>query len=179
MSETHEQIQADLHTFSACRGRFAADEGEREMLHAVRARIHESDECTTEGFVSPSYSEVFVGVHVAMLLVGGLVGFWWPIGGGAITALGTLGLVAETTGRFSWAHVMLMRHAAYNLVIRHRIPQAKGSMFDTPRCTSVQKWSTPWIRWTRRPLQWVFLAAMILLSLMVLRALGEPLGPRP
>lgn len=180
MSESHDPIQADLHAFRTCGGRFAAEEGEREMLHAVRARLCETDEFTTEGFVSPAYSEVFVGVHVALLLLGGIVGFWWPIGGGAITALGTLGLLAETTGRFSWAHVTLMKRAAYNLVVRQRVPDSKGSIvlttpLDVPR---YKKWETPWIRWTRRPLQWVFSAAMVLLALMVLRALGEPLGPR-
>ena len=180
MPGSYEKIRADMDALANYDGRFPASEGERAMLHGVKERIPSEAEPVVEGFVSPKYPELMVGMHVTVLFLGGLVGFWHPIWGGALTAGATLALLAETTGRFSLAHWVMGKVAAYNLVLRMRTstPQATIVLTTPLDVPKFRKWETRWIRWTRRPLQWVFGASMVLLGLMVLRALGEPLGPR-
>ena len=167
MPRSNQDIQADMAALSGYDGRFPASEGERAMLHGVKERIPSGSEPIVEGFVSPKHPEVMVGLHVTILFLGGLVGFWWPIWGGALTGMATLALLAETTGRFSLAHWVMMKLAAYNLVVRVGVPEPQATIvlstpLDVPK---FKKWETRWVRWTRRPLQWVFGAAMVLLSL--------------
>ena len=180
MSSVNERIQADMQFLEAVKRRFSGTEGEREMLHAVRTRLANPEDACVEGFVSPVRPEGVLGIHVGLLFVFGLLGFWWPVWGCVGTSLVTLSLLSETTGRFSTCRWLMKKVASYNLVIKQQGSVSVGAVvvttpLDVPGWRPIQ---AGWLKLTKRPLQWVFGSAIVLTALMLLRSLGEPLGPR-
>ena len=72
MLGSYEQIRADMDALAHYDGRFPASEGERAILHGVKARIPHEAESVVEGFVS-KYPDLMVGILVSVLFVGGLL----------------------------------------------------------------------------------------------------------
>lgn len=180
MTEVRARMAEDLQALESVTGRYAGSEGEREMLHAVQLRLPEDVKPRTEGFVahvSPAFS---TGLHAALLLLAGVIGFWKPYVGVMLTALVTTSLFGEGTGRFAALRWPFPTEASYNLAIRSRPTDAvNGAVviaapLDAPRWRALDR--RRWPSW--RPMKLVFGAALVVLTLNTLRTLGEVWGSR-
>lgn len=144
------------------------------MVHAVKARLGELPG-RIEGFVAFTSPALVLGAHAAGLLVAGSVGLYWPLVGAVLSALFTVSILAEGTGRFSLFRRVAPKSPSYNLVVPLRQDNALGSVvisapLDSPR------WTPDRPRWLRRPLQAVVMAAFVVTGLLLLNALAEPWG---
>ena len=180
MSDVRERMSADFDALGQVRARYAGSEGEREMLHVVQQRLDPRCTPRTEGFVahvSPAFS---VGMHALLLVLGGVLGFWTPSLGALCTALVTVSLLGEGTGRFALLRWPFPSQASYNLVVRPpTAQQVHGTVIvaaplDAPRWRAMDR--RRWPSW--RPMRLVFGAAMVVLTLNILRMLGEDWGSR-
>jgi len=174
-----DRLVEDMEVLSAVSHRFAGSEGERAMLHAVRARLPEGVSARTEGFVAHTSAAFTVGLHCAALLALGVLGYWYPLWGALLVGVVTVSLISESTGGISMARWVIPRSASYNLVARDRRAQPLGAVvisapLDTPR------WRPRLPRWVllRRPMQGVVGAAALVMFLLVLRSPEHPWGPR-
>lgn len=157
--------------------RWAGSEGERAMLHAVRARLPEGADTRIEGFVSHVSPAFILSLHLGLLLACGLLGYWMPKAAAALCAIVTLSLLGEATGRFAILRHLFPKAASYNLVLRQPAEEALGAVvLSAP--LDVPAWRPTRRRWQRwRPLQPVFAAAFVVLAMLVLRSLSQPWGP--
>jgi hypothetical protein len=167
-----------MQVLSTIPDRFAGTEGERSMLHAVRARLPEGIPGKIEGFVAHVSPAFTLGLHAALLLLAGVLGFWNAPLGAFLCALVTLSLMGEGTGRFALIRSLFRKAASYNLVARLPAEPGSGAVvltapLDLPAWRPLKR---RWLRW--RPLQLVFAAALVVTSDLVLRTLAEPWGPR-
>jgi hypothetical protein len=175
LSERAERVRQDLEVLKGVAHRYAGTEGEREMLSLVRSRLPEGVKSRVESFVAYTSPGLIVGSHAFALLTFGLLGMRWPLPSALICALVTLSLVAEGTGRYSVLRRVLPKSASYNLVWRREEPNALGTLIlavplDIPR------WRPERPRWPKRPLQVLFVAAVVMTAVVALRALAEPWG---
>lgn len=170
-------MRADMEALSELTGRYAGTEGERAMLHAVRERLPESVDSRIEGFVSHVSPAFVYGLHLALLLVFGLLGLWFPKIASLLCAVVVLSLVGEGTGRFVLLRRALPKAASYNLVVHQNSAGSLGAVvIATPLDLATWKPQRRWAGW--RPLQVVFGAAVVLLVMLLLRSLGVLFGPR-
>lgn len=180
MSEARERMTEDLAILDGVRRRWAGSEGERAMLHAVQQRLPDGVKGRTEGFVSHVSPAFSIGLHAALLLIGGVLGFWKPHVGVLITAVVTASLFGEGTGRFTLLRWPVPREASYNFVVRRMADGAANGAIviaaglDAPRWKALDR--RRWPSW--RPLKLVFAAALVVLTLNTLRTLGEDWGSR-
>ncbi|TNE92577.1 MAG: hypothetical protein EP330_01135 [Deltaproteobacteria bacterium] len=180
MTEARARMAEDLEVLAGVAGRWAGSEGEREMLHVVQQRLPAEVKARTEGFVahvSPAFS---TGLHAALLLIGGVLGFWKPYVGLLVTAAVTASLFGEGTGRFTLLRWPFPREASYNLVVRAAAGEAANGAvviaapLDAPRWRALDR--RRWPSW--RPMKLVFAAALVVFTLNALRTLGEGWGSR-
>ncbi len=174
-----DRLAEDMEALTVVSHRFAGSEGERAMLHAVRARLPEGIDARTEGFVAHTSTALTVGLHCAALLGFGTLGYWYPLWGAMLVGMVAVSLVSEGTGGISMARWLLPRAASYNLVSRDRSATSLGAVviaapLDTPR------WRPRLPKWIllRRPLQGVVVAAVLVMFLLLLRTPEHPWGPR-
>jgi hypothetical protein len=175
VADTAQRIAPDLAALSAVAHRYAGTEGEREMLHQVRSRMPDPSRARIDGFVAYTSPGFVIGSHAAALLVGGLIGLWWPLLAALLCALVTASLAMEGSGRYSVLRRILPKSASYNLVWKKTSEGSLGTIvvsapLDTPR------WRPERPKWLKRPLQAVFVAAIVLTTVITLRALAEPWG---
>jgi len=158
--------------------RYAGTEGERAMLHAIRERFPDGAESRIEGFVSHLSPAFFFGLHVVLVLLAGILGFWQPALGATLCALVTLSLAGEGLGRFALLRGLYPKSPSYNLVVREAAAPSLGAVvLSTP--LDVPAWRPLRRRWSGwRPLQLVFAAVLVVNTMLVLRTLAEPWGPR-
>ncbi|MBN2798125.1 MAG: hypothetical protein JXX28_03190 [Deltaproteobacteria bacterium] len=173
-----DRLQQDMEALGRVRYRFAGTEGEREMLHAVRERLPGAD-ARIEGFVGHGSPALSVGVHAAALLLFGALGYAMPLVGAMLSAIVTLSLVGEGTGRFSLIRSLLPKTPSYNLVSRVRAERPLGAVIvvaplDAPRWRP--RWPA-WLHW-HRPLQSVVIAAVMAVAPLLLHSPGQPWGLR-
>ncbi|TVQ89604.1 MAG: hypothetical protein EA397_14610 [Deltaproteobacteria bacterium] len=174
-----DRIGEDMEALSGITGRFAGSEGERAMLHAVRKRLPDGWLVRSEGFVSHVRPDRVTAVHVALLVGIGIVGVWWPGWASLFALLITLSLIGEATGQFSILRRVLLKSASYNLVARDARPAPKGAVVIASPL-DVSRWQRQrrsGLRLADRAWQAMFWAAMGVTLFMVVRAIGEPLGP--
>ncbi|MBW2254682.1 MAG: hypothetical protein JRI25_08815 [Deltaproteobacteria bacterium] len=158
--------------------RYAGTEGERAMLHAIRERLPEGVESRIEGFVSHLSPAFFFGLHVVLVVLAGLLGFWHPALGAVLCALVTLSLAGEGLGRFALLRGLFPKSPSYNLMVREAADPSLGAVvlsapMDVPAWRPLRR---RWLTW--RPLQLVFAAVLIVDTMLLLRTLAEPWGPR-
>jgi hypothetical protein len=174
-----DRIASDMQALAAISERFAGTEAERRMLHEVRQRVPEGWLVRAEGFVDHVRPDRIAAAHVAVLVLIGLVGVWWPgwavLGAGAVT----LSLLGEATGRAAILRAVLVKSASYNLVARDARPDPRGSVviaapLDASRWRRQRRSG---LRLGERAWQAMFWAAIGVTAFMAIRAIGEPLGP--
>jgi hypothetical protein len=158
--------------------RFAGTEGERAMLHAIRERLPDGVDSKIEGFVSHLSPAFFFGLHVLLVLLAGVLGFWQPALAAVLCALFTLSLAGEGLGRFALLRGVFPKSPSYNLVVRQAGDPSLGALvlsapMDFPAWRPLRR---RWLSW--RPLQLVFAAVLIVDTMLVLQTLAEPWGPR-
>jgi len=176
MAEAMERIAADLQALTAVPERYAGTEGERAMLHAVRARLPEGVAGRIEAFVDHISPALWSGVHAALLLLAGAGGYWHPGIGALACFVVTLSLLGEGLGRFRLMRWWAPRTPAYNLAVKHPMPEVFGTIILTTPLDS-PRWRPQSRRWVSfRPMQIEFGAAMLVTFLLVLRFLAEPWG---
>jgi hypothetical protein len=174
MTSAIERIKGDMAALATIRHRYAGSEGERQMVHAVKARLGDLPG-RIEGFVAWTSPALVLGVHAAALLITGAVGPFAPLPCAVVGTLITGSLLAEGTGRFSLFRRIAPKTPSYNLVVPLRQPDALGTVvvsapLDSPR------WTPDRPRWLRRPLQAVAMAAVVVTGLLWLDALAMPWG---
>jgi hypothetical protein len=192
-----DQVARDLADLGAVSARWAATDGERRMLDAVRARLPEGVSARVEGFVGHPLPLLVLGLHGAFALAGGLVGLRWPLAGLVVVLGVAASLVGEGTGRLGLLRFWMPRLPSYNLVAT---PRAGGTVASLPRGDrgapiveealssgeigaivlstplDMPRWRARRRRGLRRPLQAVAVSMASLGGLLLLRALSEPFG---
>jgi len=154
--------------------RYAGTEGERAMVHAVKSRLPPESRARVEGFVAYTSPAFVTGLHAAVLLAAGVLGFVQPLAATLICAAVTAHLVSESTGGFSVIRRVLPKDPSYNLVQHLPAGDAHGTVvvtagLDQPRWRP----STPW---ALRPLRAIIGAASIVTIILLGRSLAEPWG---
>ncbi|MFT7521987.1 MAG: hypothetical protein ACI9MC_004139, partial [Kiritimatiellia bacterium] len=132
-----------------------------------------------EGFVSHTRPERVMATHVALLMVTGVAGVWFPGWAVMVGAVLTASLLGEATGRFALLRRLLLKSASYNLVARDNRVAPLGSVVITTNL-DVSRWRRPRRRGLRlgeRAQQAVFWSALGLTLFMLIRAVGDPFGP--
>jgi hypothetical protein len=180
MTDTHQRILRDLDALARVRHRHAGTDGEREMVQAVRGLRGEGAPARVEGFVSHLKPDFWVGVHAALLLAAGALGYFLPGLGVLACGVVTLSLVGEGLGRFKLIRWFAPTSPSYNLVVHRAVSEPLGALvlvapLDTPLFRS------PWARGSARgsafrPMQVLFWAAVVVTALLALRSLAEPWG---
>ncbi len=172
-------IAADMEALSGVTDRYAAAEGERRMLHALRQRLPEGWLVRVEGFVDHTRPDHVAAAHVVVLVLIGLVGVWWP-GWALIAALIVTGsLLGEATGHTALLRALIVKSPSYNLVARDARPEPRGSVVLTTSL-DVSRWRRQrrtGLRLGDRAWQAMFWAAIGVTGFMAVRAIGDPLGP--
>lgn len=165
--------------FASVERRFAGSEGERAMLHSVRARLPGGTIGRIEPFVAHTAPALVAAMHDLVLLVGGVIGLWKPWIGLLLSGIVTLSLLAEGSGRVSLIRWGMPLQASYNFVVRRKAATPLGTLvisapLDAP---PVQPMDWPWLR-HQRPMRVTFAAAVVVTAMLALRTLAEPWGPR-
>lgn len=174
-----EQLAADLEALGAIEQRFAATEAERRMLDAVRARLPAGVESRVEGFVGHPAPLFVLGVHGVFMFGGGMVGLLDPRVGALVCLLVTVSLVGEGTGRLGMLRWWLPRSPSYNLVVPPPAAVSNEPVLGTLVLAApldVPRWRMWRPSWMTRPVLGVLVSGGVLASLLLLRALSEPLG---
>ncbi len=143
----------------------------------MRARLPDGAASKIEGFVAHTTPALVLGLHLALLVVLGVIGFWQPQLAAMFSALVTVSLIGEGTGRFSLLRHLLPKSASYNLVARLPASPALGAVVvATP--LDAATWRPLRRRWLWfRPLQAVFGAVLVVDVMLALRSFAEPWGP--
>ena len=170
-----DRIEEDLRALSGVAHRYAGTEGEREMLSRVRSRVPEGEKTRIEGFVAYTSPSLVTGLHALALLLISLVGWSWPMLAALASALVTLSLIFEGSGRFSVIRRFLLKSASYNLVWRREVDNPVGTLvitapLDRPR------WKPTRPSWLKRPLRPVAVSGALVSVLLMMRAFAEPWG---
>lgn len=173
------RIAEDMEELSRVGARFAGTEGERAMLHAVRQRLPEGWLVRTEGFVGHVRPDRIIAAHIAVLVLIGVLGVWWP--GWMVTPAAVVGasLLGEATGRFALLRRVVMKAASYNLVARDSSDDPQGSVVLTTNL-DVSRWRRAprrGLRLGERAWQAMFWSALLVVFALFVRAVGDPFGP--
>lgn len=175
LHQVREQLKQDLDALSRVGHRFAGSEGERAMLHEVRKRLPDGVGSRIEGFVAYTSPSFVLGVHALALLITGLVGLALPQVATVLCAGVTLHLAAELMGRFSLLRWVLPKSASYNLVVPIAAERPLGSIVVSAPL-DIPRWRPSRPRWLVRPAKAVFVAAIVVTAILLLRSLAEPWG---
>jgi hypothetical protein len=164
-----------MRELAAIEHRYAGSEGERRMLHDVKARLPAGLRGRIEGFVAWNSPMAVIGGHALGVLGAGVLGLFYPLIGTLLCAAFTVSLFAETTGRFSVFRRFAPKTPSYNLIVPMERASALGTVvisapLDAPT------WRPDRPKWMKRPLKAVFGAAVVVTSLLALSALAQPWG---
>ncbi len=175
LEDIHRKLSA-----SASTDRTAGSEGERQMLDAVRSVLGPDIHTRSEGLVAHTRPHLVMGFVAAALLVGGLLGVWFPKVGLFLLIGGAIGLVGEGTGRFPVVRWWMPRWPAYNLVVPPQGEWNRGG--DAPLGTvilstplDVPRYRPPGGRWLKRPYRLITVAGTLLGAMLFLRVLSAQL----
>jgi hypothetical protein len=171
-----------MDALAALSGRIAGQEGEREMLTRVRERLPPMPDGTTirsEGFVAHTAPALSLGIHALVLLIAGVLGFFWPAPAAIVAGAVTLSYLAEGSGRVGPIRWWLPLSPSYNLVVRQPTTgKALGTVvFVTPLDAARKRpLDGKWLL-GRRPGRLLLIAGFVVTVLLGI-SVAEPWGAR-
>ena len=166
--DTMNNLVVDMSVLGQLGDRFAGAEGERKFLHAVRERLPDGTFSRIEGFVGHVNPVKILGVHGVVILVCGVIGIWLPGVSSLVAIVTCASLIGEATGRVAMLRAPIPKSASYNLVVPDEVKGVQGTLvlavpLDVPR------WRMGKPTWIKRPLMMVFVSAMVVSFLLLLR----------
>ena len=104
-----------------------------------------------------------------------IIGIWFPGVAAFVCILTSASLVGEGTGRLAMFRTPVPKSPSYNLVVPGSLESAHGTLvLAVPLDVPMWRMSKP--SWIRRPLKMVFISAMLISVLLLLRGMSEPFG---